>query len=120
MYFKESKRTQAFPATRQMEVVVVKELPRRRAVSHGFLQKLALCLHFREALYKRETLVILEWSPCLWRQGEPKYLQIWRSESPLLAQVDLVSKNAWRERENQMVLTLRSSCLFILFLWKML
>ena len=45
----------------------------------------------------------------MWRQGEPKDLYIWRSEPLLLAQVDLVSRDAWREGVNQVILTLRSS-----------
>lgn len=75
-----------------------------------FPKELALCLPFREALCKRETLFILEWPSCLWRQGEPKDLHIWRSQPLLLARVDLVSRVAWKEGVNQVVLTLRSSC----------
>lgn len=115
-----SKRRQAYTAAGQMEFGVKKEHLIRRAGGNGFLMECALCLPFREALYKRERLIILEWSPCLWRQGEPKDLQIWRSEPPLLAQVDLVSRYAWKERENQVVLTAGSFCQFILLWWKML
>lgn len=36
-----------------------KELP-RRAGSHGFLKELVLYVPFREALYKRGRLIVLE------------------------------------------------------------
>lgn len=114
-----SKRSQAFTVAGQSEVGVEKELPRRRAGSHGFLKEFALCPPLREALYKRKTLIIPEWSPRLWRQSEPKDLQIWSSESPLLAQVALVSRDSWQKRENKVVLTLGSSQ-FILLQWKTL
>lgn len=79
----------------QMEVGFEEKLARRRASSHAFLRSLHYVSHLRE-VYVRETFFILEWPSCLWRQGEPKDLFIWRSDYLLLAQVDLISRDAWR------------------------
>lgn len=80
----------------QMEVGFEEKLARRWASSHVFLRSLHYVSHLREVYVKDKHSLFWSGHHVCGDRVNQKDLFIWRSEPLLLAQVDLVSRDAWR------------------------